>query len=107
VRIEVTGIGAVDGRSEDVSEGGLFLVTRSRIESGAEVTIRFALPIDGRVISEAAIVKWARATRGEGGSEIGMPVALGVELIAPQPETRRQIERYVALMGDESRSRDD
>ncbi len=93
IRIEVPGIGAVDGRSEDVSEGGLLVVTRSTITEGTSITLRFALPIDGKVVSEPATVKWSRAT------------AIGVALDAPAAETRRQIERYVSLMGDERLSR--
>lgn len=89
IRIEVPGIGAVDGRSEDISEGGLLVVTRESIAPGTTVTVRFALPIDGKVVSEPAVVKWSRSS------------AIGVALESPAAETRRQIERYVSLMGDE------
>lgn len=93
IRIEVPGVGAVDGRSEDISEGGLLVVTREAVAQGTAITLRFALPIDGKVVSEPAVVKWSRAA------------AIGVALDSPAPETRRQIERYVSLMGDEKLSR--
>jgi len=38
----------------------MFIVTRASIPDGIDVTLRFALPIDGRVVSEAAKVRWAR-----------------------------------------------
>jgi len=99
VRIEVSGIGTVDGRSEDVSGGGLLVVSRGGLKGGTEVTVRFALPLDGHVVSEPAIVKWSRAARADDSSGL---CAIGVELTGASPETLRQIERYVSLMGDGS-----
>lgn len=97
VRIEVAGVGPVDGRTEDVSQGGVFIVTRADIGEGAEVTMRFALPVDGKIVSETGIVRWSRAAPGAAAADLR---ALGVELSSPGTETLRQIERYVALMGD-------
>jgi c-di-GMP-binding flagellar brake protein YcgR len=96
VRIEVPGIGAVDGRSEDISGGGLLVLSRGGVKGGTEVTVRFALPLDGRVVSEAAVVKWTRASRSDETSGL---FAIGVELHEPSAETKRQVERYVTLMG--------
>jgi hypothetical protein len=97
VRIEVPGIGAVDGRSEDISSGGLLVVSRAGLKEGTEVTVRFALPLDGRVVSEAAIVKWSRAADESTGLH-----AIGVAILETSLEAQRQIERYVGLMGDGS-----
>ena len=99
VRIEVPGIGAVDGRSEDVSGGGLLVVSRAGLKAGTEVTVRFALPLDGRVVAEFAIIKWLRATRSEEGKGLS---AIGVEFTSISAEALRQIERYATLMGDSS-----
>lgn len=97
VRIEVPGVGSVDGRSEDVSAGGLLVVARGGLKAGTEVTVRFALPLDGRVVAESAVIKWSRAARSDESSGL---CAIGVELTAASVEALRQIERYVALMGD-------
>lgn len=99
VRIEVSGIGAVDGRSEDISGGGLLVLSRGSLKAGTEVTVRFALPVDGRVVAEAAIIKWSRTTRADESSGLS---AMGVELTAISAEALRQIERYASLMGDGS-----
>ena len=99
VRIEVPGIGAVDGRTEDISGGGLLVVSRGGLKEGTEVTVRFALPLDGRVVSEAAVVKWSRAAHADESSGL---CAIGVAISPDSVETQRQIERYVALMGDGS-----
>lgn len=96
VRIAVAGIGAVDGRSEDVSTGGLFVVSREKLTSGTEVTVRFALPLDGKVIAEGTKVRWSRATREDDANALW---GLGLELTDPAAETIRQIEKYVAFMG--------
>ena len=96
VRVEVPGVGAVDGRSEDISERGLFVVTRGKIADRAQVTVRFALPIDGKVVSEAGLVRWSRAPRSN-----DEPRAIGIELSSPNPESARQIARYVSFMASE------
>ena len=99
VRIEVPGIGALDGRSEDISGGGLLVVSRGGLKAGTEVTVRFALPLDGRMVAEPAIVKWSRAARAD---ESSGQTAIGLELTAAGAESLRQIERYTSLMGDGS-----
>ena len=99
VRIEVPGIGAVDGRTEDISGGGLLVVSRGGLKEGTDVTVRFALPLDGRVVSEAAVVKWSRAAHADESSGL---CAIGLAISPDSIETQRQIERYVALMGDGS-----
>ncbi|MBX3210807.1 MAG: PilZ domain-containing protein [Labilithrix sp.] len=98
VRVEVPGIGAVDGRSEDISEGGLFVVTRGKIADGAQVTVRFALPIDGKVVSESGVVRWSKAPHSGDG---GVARAIGIELTSPGPESIKQISRYVSFMAAE------
>lgn len=97
VRIEVPGVGAVDGRTEDISGGGLLVVSRGGIKEGTEVTVRFALPLDGRVVSEGAVVKWSRASNPDEATGLS---AIGVAIGEGSAETQRQIERYVSLMGD-------
>jgi protein kinase-like protein/PilZ domain-containing protein len=98
VRIEVPGIGAIDGRSEDVSIRGLLCMTRESIEVGTLVMVRFALPIDGNVVSETGIVKWSRAAKsGEAES-----LAIGIELTTPGEESLRQIVHFVAMTSDAS-----
>ena len=99
VRVEVPGISAVDGRSEDISERGLFVVTRGKIDDGVEVTVRFALPIDGKVVAEPGIVRWSRAPQA--GDSAGAARAIGIELTSPGAESVKQISRYVSFMASE------
>lgn len=95
IRLEVSGVGTIEGRTEDISEAGLLVVTRDKITDGTRVTLRFALPVDGNVVSEIGIVRWSRAPRSGDDSE---PRAIGIELSATTEESVRQIARYVSFM---------
>jgi hypothetical protein len=97
IRIELSGVGAIEGRTEDISSGGLLVVAKGGVKPGAEVTVRFALPLDGRVVAEPATIKWSRAARFDDSSGL---CAIGVQLTGPAPDTLRQIDRYVALLSD-------
>ena len=99
VRIQVPGIGSIDGRSEDISAGGILVVSRAGLKVGTEVTVRFALPLDGRVVAELSTITWLRATRAEESRGLS---AIGVEFTSISNEALRQIERYASLMGDGS-----
>ena len=81
----------VDGRTEDVSEHGMLVVLRDRLEPGTECAVRFALPIEGRIVTCPAVVRWTRGTAGA--------CAIGLELVQPAQTTTLSIARYVALMG--------
>ena len=86
--VRVTGmvIDSSDGRVEDISAGGMFVVVKVNIPVNAQVSLKFALPIDGRIVTEMGIVKWSRS---------GDVSGVGIELISPGAETVRQIARYV------------
>jgi hypothetical protein len=61
------------------------------------VGVRLALPIEGRVISCDAVVKWVgalHAHRPDG------PRALGLQFVDAPDALRASIKQYVALMGD-------
>jgi tRNA A-37 threonylcarbamoyl transferase component Bud32 len=96
VRVEIPSVGAIDGRTEDVSEGGIFVVTRSRVPEGVPVTIRFALPLDGKVVSETGIVRWSRAIASDESERPGATRAIGIELVRPGEESLLQLARFVA-----------
>ena len=89
--------GVVDGRSEDVSEGGLLVLTRAVCAPGQRVSIRFALPMEGKVVSVEADVRWVRGAQGV--DRQGMN-ALGVEFVDLPVPVRTSIARYVGLMSD-------
>lgn len=91
VRVEVVGVGTIEGRCEDISRGGMLVVCRGRVAAGARVTVRFALPLDGRPVAETGIVRWSHAARSDANS---ITHAVGIELDAMSSEAVRQVERY-------------
>jgi eukaryotic-like serine/threonine-protein kinase len=92
VRI-VHGNMVLDGRSEDVSVGGLLVLAPQAFEQAQLVTVRFALPMTGRVIEIGATARWVKAARING--------AVGLQFSALPAEAHEVIERYVTMMGGE------
>jgi serine/threonine-protein kinase len=89
VRI-VASNGPADGRTEDVSEGGLLVVTNALVKEGERVSVRLPLPGAGRVVVIEAIARWARTRRGQ--------KAIGIAFTNLPDDARADIRTYVALM---------
>ncbi len=83
----------VDGRSEDVSEGGLLVLldNGTQLDQDSVVRLRFALPMDGRVVTCQGKVRWVRVTHGRR--------AMGLQFVDAPAELGPQVTRYIALMG--------
>lgn len=90
-RILRTGGKSLDGRSEDISVGGLLVVVAAPMQADEVVKLRFALPNTGKLVELAARTKWIRNTRGT--------EAVGFEFTAVPPDILAMIEQYVAEMG--------
>jgi uncharacterized protein (TIGR02266 family) len=97
VRILLANGGTLDGRNEDISEGGMLLLSREVCAEGEVVNVRFALPMEGHVVTCPAVVRWLRAARPE---DAESPRAIGLEFVDLAPEVRVSIARYVELIGD-------
>jgi uncharacterized protein (TIGR02266 family) len=82
---------SVDGHSEDVSEGGMLVLTRQPCNNDQSVTIRFALPGTGRIVNLKATARWVRTARGTG--------AAGLEFLEMPDDIRGAIRDYVGMMG--------
>lgn len=80
------------GFSENISEGGLFLVTFLPRHRGDVITVRFSLPGIERVIEVHAEVRWQRAADQERRVNPG----LGVRFVDLSEVDRVAIERFVA-----------
>lgn len=83
---------ATDARIEDISEGGVLLVTKEHYPPNQAVRLRFGLPISGRVLALNGTVRWSRVARGA--------PATGVEFSALPEAARTEIKQYVALMSN-------
>jgi serine/threonine-protein kinase len=83
----------LEGRSEDVSVGGLLVLAPQAFEQAQLVKVRFALPMTGRVIEIAATARWVKAA--------GVRGAVGLQFTSLPTEAHEVIDRYVTMMGGE------
>jgi eukaryotic-like serine/threonine-protein kinase len=83
----------LDGRSEDISVGGLLVLAPQAFSNEERVKVRFALPITGKLLEVTAIARWVKMARGTG--------AVGLEFGALAPDHQAVIENYVVAMGGE------
>jgi len=79
-----------DGRTADISEGGLMVVAEPSFEDNEPVKIRLPLPASGRVAVLEARARWAKTSRGQR--------AIGLEFCDVPEHAREEIRRYVELM---------
>jgi c-di-GMP-binding flagellar brake protein YcgR len=91
----VVGDVTIDGRSEDVSTGGVLMVCRQDCPVDGRGSLRFALPIGGKVTSVDVHVRWVRAARTE---DPEGPRAVGLEFVHPSVEVTASIQAYVGFM---------
>jgi serine/threonine protein kinase len=82
---------SADGRTEDISEGGLLMVMEQACADGERVRVRLPVPVSGRVVEVEGIAKWIKTRRGQR--------AIGVEFVGMAEDVRSEIRAYVALMG--------
>jgi serine/threonine-protein kinase len=79
-----------DGRTEDISEGGVLIVTDNECARDQRVKVRLPLPSTGRVVTVDAVTRWIKTGRNRR--------AVGVEFQDPPEDLRAEIRDYVALM---------
>src|SRR5450432_2293860 len=84
---------SLDGRSEDISVGGLLVLAPQAFDQEERVKVRFALPITGKLLEVPATARWVKMSRGTG--------AVGLEFAALAPDYLAVIENYVVAMGGE------
>jgi len=50
----------IDGRSEDISSGGMLVIAGAPLPAGERAVVRFALPASGNRVQCSAVVNWSR-----------------------------------------------
>jgi serine/threonine-protein kinase len=98
VRIIVDGM-AIDGRSDDISETGMLVLCRGECPEDKAVAVRFASPIDGRVVTVLGRVRWVKGT----GKHDHAQRAIGIHFDAVPDDLRASINRYAEMMEDPAR----
>ena len=91
VRVRRPNGDALDGRTEDISQGGLLIVLNGDLETNEHVLVRFALPSSGRLVSVPAETRWVRAAAGK--------KAFGLHFEDPGEKEAADIKAYVDFLG--------
>jgi len=89
IRVLQIGGGELDGRTEDIAEGGLLLVTQRPLKVGDVVMLRLPLPMSGRTETIPATVRWVKPGT--------LRNAIGVAFDSMNDRAREEIGRYVEL----------
>ncbi len=91
VRIYCKDAPPLDGRSEDISVGGILVLVPRAFRDNERIQIRFALPLTGQVIVVPARGRWVKSSRDA--------EAVGFEFVALPPDVKALLERFVTGMG--------
>ena len=89
--------GSLDGRTEDISEGGVLVISRADCTPNRRGTLRLALPMDGKVVSVEVDVRWVRQHEGHDANGLR---AIGLEFAGASAAVRESVRRYVELMAE-------
>jgi len=86
----IDGSGALDdGHIVDLSETGLMAVLAAPLATDETVTLRFCLPMSGRVVTVHGTVRWTAPARNRH--------VAGLAVHGLTPEAREEVSRFVAL----------
>ncbi len=80
------------GRTENISVGGVLVLTRETFQPGTEVTVRFTLPPDQFISATGVIVHTTPA------------VSMGIHFTGLKDGDRKAIESYVKQTAEENRA---
>ncbi|MBI5536258.1 MAG: protein kinase [Deltaproteobacteria bacterium] len=80
-----------DGRSEDISEGGMLVLIDRACEGTQPAELKFAMPMSGRIVKVQVTTRWVKGSRGK--------AAAGLEFNALPEDLRKEIAEYTAVMG--------
>ena len=80
--------------TENLSRGGMFLITKDPLMEGTELNIKFSLPGDEKAIQVTAKVLWAR----EGEEEQNIPPGMGLLFTSISDGDRDHIRSFVEKM---------
>lgn len=96
VRLDCAGK-SFDGRTEDLSMGGVMVMLTEVLPQGADVVVRFALPTTGEYVRAHATVRWCRKQEGRART----PCAVGLEFKELDARVKNAIDQFVRIVGQE------
>jgi hypothetical protein len=81
---------SADGRTEDISEGGVLMIIEGACGDGQRVRVRLVVPLSGKVVELEGVTKWIKTRGGQR--------AIGLEFVELPEEVRAEIRSYIAIM---------
>ncbi|MGH7434263.1 MAG: PilZ domain-containing protein, partial [Polyangiaceae bacterium] len=90
VRIRSATGSELNGRSEEISEEGMLVLTPLPFALGVQLRLMFATPITGEMITVPGTVRWTREARGR--------AVMGVEFNEVPVVLRRVVTDYIAML---------
>jgi len=90
LRAQRTSGSALDGRIEDISEGGVLAILGGALDELESVQLRFCLPMSGRAITVDAVARWRRQAAAR--------AAVGFEFQSIGAAAREEIRLYALMM---------
>jgi uncharacterized protein (TIGR02266 family) len=100
IEIDVTIEGAAHrftAPTQDISVGGLFLLTFRTIPVDTHVMLAFTLP-NGAKLEVLGVVKWGRVMHGDDGeAQVAQLPGLGIAFFCLEPEARATLERFCTV----------
>lgn len=94
LRVVSEGGEVIDGRSEDISIGGMLVIAGAALPEGERVVVRFALPTSGNLVQCSAVVGWSRQRAA---TQRGR-AAFGLEFVDAPEALIEAVRRYTELM---------
>jgi serine/threonine protein kinase len=88
-----------DGRNEDISCGGMLVISGAPCVVGERLHVRFATPVDGRLVTCPTEVRWVRPARA---GEMDGLRALGLAFLDVTPQMRASIRHFVEFMSEDN-----
>jgi hypothetical protein len=82
--------GEMHARCEEISEEGMLVLAPMALPLGAPLTLTFATPTKGDIVSVTATVRWLREGRGKN--------AIGVEFKHVPQELKDAVVEYIAML---------
>lgn len=81
------------GVSQDISTGGIFVVTDRLLPLGTKILVEFIIPPNDRKIKICGEVRWLRESNNKSDTDPGM----GLQFVDLSEEDRQALESFIEL----------
>jgi serine/threonine protein kinase len=86
----------IEAHCEDISVGGMMVVSGAQLKADEHVVVHFAVPTSGEEVIAPAIVRWRKSARGS--------VFIGLQIERLSDKARKAIEQHVGRLNGPERA---